>query len=405
MPVLFLSVLMIYIQTLSPCVNFEDSGEFITSSYTLSIGHPPGYPLYMLLGKLASFIPVGSAALRINFLSALFSALSAVVLYTLFLKIGTLLKIKQRQFLALTATLFLSVSSTLWDSSVTAEVYTLNLFITTVLLLCIISIYFENKDKYHYLFFYLFGVGFGNHQTIILIGIIYLVFFIKNKKYNKLIFRHYMKFILLFLLGASVYIYLPLRAGTSSLINWGDPGSIKQFFAMLFRQQYGDVGSGIEISTFLKTLLTINPVYELLKNTQTQISFNIFTLILSGLALYMVYYGSIRIKNKNIKLFFILLFCLYTFFIIFITNTPADKLFTLKVFFLPAWIGFYFLLILGMMKLFKKYSIYILPALFLILLFIIFNLHNKSHDYYTHVYAWNMLVNMGRKRIILNNIA
>jgi hypothetical protein len=42
----------VYLWTLTPTVGFHDSGELITVAYTLGIAHPPGYPLYTLLGKV-----------------------------------------------------------------------------------------------------------------------------------------------------------------------------------------------------------------------------------------------------------------------------------------------------------------------------------------------------------------
>ena len=51
----------VYLLTLAPTVTAEDSGELITAAYTLGVAHPPGFPLWCLLGKLFQF-PVGSFA-------------------------------------------------------------------------------------------------------------------------------------------------------------------------------------------------------------------------------------------------------------------------------------------------------------------------------------------------------
>ena len=413
-PLLFILVLFIYLLTLSPAVNFEDSGEFITSAHTLSVAHPPGYPLYLLLGKLFSFLPLGTPEFKINLMSAFFAALSAVVLYILLFRILGLMKERQRHFISGFIILFYFLSSTLWDISLVAEVYTLNLFLAGLLLLIIEKIYFENrsepgmpepyrsKAKYHYLFFYLLGVSICNHHTILFIGLIYLVFFFKSKTARTLKKNNYYKFFILFILGLSIYAYLPIRAGTNPIINWGNPSNIKNFLAVLFRKQYGDVGSElIPLGTFFKHILTVNPVYELFKSTNTKIDINhIPSVIILGAALYFLYSGLKSIKKKNIRLFFVLLFILYSFFIVFLANAPEDKLFTLKVFFIPAWFALYFILFYGIFKTMKNYSFYAFPILFLMLFLINFRFQNRKNYLYTNDYALNILRSLPHKSIL-----
>jgi hypothetical protein len=80
---LFTVALVAYVVTLSPTVNFVDSGEIITVGVTAGIAHPPGYPLYTLLTVAASAVPVGNAAVRVNMVSALNGALANVLFFLL----------------------------------------------------------------------------------------------------------------------------------------------------------------------------------------------------------------------------------------------------------------------------------------------------------------------------------
>src|SRR4030067_3268622 len=73
--------LVVYSLTLSPAVSFIDSGELAVVCYTLGISHPTGYPLYTLLGKIFSGLPVGTVIVRLNFLSALFASGAALFFY------------------------------------------------------------------------------------------------------------------------------------------------------------------------------------------------------------------------------------------------------------------------------------------------------------------------------------
>src|SRR5258707_15234108 len=65
--------LVVYSRTLAPSVPTGDSGELITVAGVLGIAHPPGYPLFSMLGHLFTPLPSGSPPLRVNLLSALFA--------------------------------------------------------------------------------------------------------------------------------------------------------------------------------------------------------------------------------------------------------------------------------------------------------------------------------------------
>src|SRR6185436_5862821 len=73
---LFGLTLLLYLLTLAPSVVtlFDDSLEFQLVTYRLGIAHPTGYPLYTLLGKLFTFLPIGNVAYRVNVMSAVFGA-------------------------------------------------------------------------------------------------------------------------------------------------------------------------------------------------------------------------------------------------------------------------------------------------------------------------------------------
>ena len=76
----FLVALVVYSWTLAPTVTLTDSGELILAAYGLGVAHPPGFPLWVMLGHLASLVPVGSVAVRINFSSAVFAAFACATL-------------------------------------------------------------------------------------------------------------------------------------------------------------------------------------------------------------------------------------------------------------------------------------------------------------------------------------
>src|SRR6266550_8008426 len=76
----FLAALVVYIWTLAPTVTLVDSGELIVVAQGLGVAHPPGFPVWVMLAHLASLVPFGNVATRINFSSAVFAALACATL-------------------------------------------------------------------------------------------------------------------------------------------------------------------------------------------------------------------------------------------------------------------------------------------------------------------------------------
>jgi hypothetical protein len=78
----FLSIFGVYLYSCSPHIPpYRDSGEMASVLLSLGIAHAPGYPLYVLLGKIFSLNPLGNLAFRINVFSALAAAFTIVLLF------------------------------------------------------------------------------------------------------------------------------------------------------------------------------------------------------------------------------------------------------------------------------------------------------------------------------------
>ena len=135
----FLSTLTVYLFTVTTSIPFWDSGEFIATSYTLGIPHPPGTPLYVLIGRIFSLLPIDNVHLAVNLLSSVASALAVLFTFLVTVRFMRLAQVRhaatgQRtpadEVIAWTAgaaaAFFVAFSNTFWGSAIEAEVYGLS---------------------------------------------------------------------------------------------------------------------------------------------------------------------------------------------------------------------------------------------------------------------------------------
>ncbi len=121
----FALALGIYLLTTTPDLTWAnyggDGGELITAAATLGVPHPTGYPLYVILGKLISLLPLGSMAWRFHLLSAICAAAAAALLAHTLRPADNATR--------WSAGLLLAFTPLVWGQAVIAEVYSLNLLL------------------------------------------------------------------------------------------------------------------------------------------------------------------------------------------------------------------------------------------------------------------------------------
>ena len=248
--------LAVYLFTLCPTIYLEDAAEFVAVAETLGIPHPSGYPLYDILGKFFSLIiPVSAAAWKINFMSAFFGALSISFIFLIIRKIlfwvnkaKKDVNIAWYNLSAFSGSLILAFTLIFWSQSIVAEVYTLNTFFVAVIVYLLLiwtekikKQEIKKADKILLFTVFLFGLSLTNHQMMVLLAPVFLIYVIWV--YPK-IFKDYKLILSIFFLvflGLSLYLYLPLRAAQNPAYNWGDPQTLHGFKNQVLRQQYGDL--------------------------------------------------------------------------------------------------------------------------------------------------------------------
>lgn len=237
----FLFSLAVYTRTLCPAVFWWDSGELIANIAVLGIPHRPGFPIYVLLGKLFSFLPFWSFAFRVNLLSAFSASLSLAILCKAFQKSINLFfpEMAGRRGLVLVSSLsFVLVAGftySFWIQAVRAEVYSLNALFFSLLLLSALLFIKDEESKYLYFFFFVLGLGLGNHHLSLLsTAPAFLILFLTSASRPFLSLRRVPFYLLFWLLGLSVYAYLPIRSLSDPPLAWGQIESVSSSAGSVF---------------------------------------------------------------------------------------------------------------------------------------------------------------------------
>jgi hypothetical protein len=297
--IIFLVALVLYGGTLAPTVTLVDSGELIVVAQGLGVAHPPGFPLWVLLAHLASLVPFGNVAVRINFSSALFAALASAMLTLVVVELmitagylaawnkKTVQRKRKTEDLgthrrllvfapAIGAGLLMAFSRTLWSYATIAEVYTLNaLLIVAVLFLmlrwrrCIIADRTNTEtattihDSWLYAAAFVFGLALGVHHVTVGLILPALGILVYRTEGLGFFTSRRLVYAALISIGAlvAVYAYLPFAASGSPIINWGNPRSLQEIWWHITGRQYRVFFSfspniiGAQLIEFCKMLL------------------------------------------------------------------------------------------------------------------------------------------------------
>jgi hypothetical protein len=271
----FFTALLVYGWTLAPTVTLVDSGELIVAAHDLGVAHPPGFPIWVMLAHVASLVPFGSIAARINFSSALFAALASAILTVVVAEliiIASHLATAKRKGAqrgrhdgdsaagrllifapALGAGLLMAFSRTLWFYATITEVYALNTLLVLIVFFlmvrwrrCIVTERTDTEamitkhDGWLYAAAAVFGLALGDHHVtagLTLPAVAVIVYRTQGLKFftsRRLLYAALISIAAL----VAVYCYLPIAAARSPAINWGNPRSLQEIWWHITGRQY-----------------------------------------------------------------------------------------------------------------------------------------------------------------------
>ena len=229
--VVMLVTLVLYLVSLAPSTAMWDTSEYIAAAYTLGLPHPPGNPLFVIVGRVFSILPIASSvAVRINILAAICSAVSAGMwfLITERVLVGWFSRRWQRIVGGAIAAMIGATAFTVWNQSVVNEkVYTVSLVGIAIISWLMIRWSDDpdgrKADRILVLVAYLLTLGYSNHMAGMLaapaVGLAVLI------RRPRTVFRW--KLLLAcagaLVLGLSPFATQPIRAAYFPAINEGEP--------------------------------------------------------------------------------------------------------------------------------------------------------------------------------------
>jgi uncharacterized protein (TIGR03382 family) len=231
----------LYATGTAPGLSILDAGEFLGVASTLGVAHPTGYPLYALLGQLATLFPWGEKALLINLVSAAAAAAAAFFVALAARELARILDLSETgTALAVGAAGLLTLAGrTLWSVATMAEVYALNAAFWGALLWAALRLRRRGAARELYVLSLLAGLSLANHATIVLFFPALIFIGWPGRERAKALTRALPLAAALFLVGISVNLYTPLRAAQRPIFNWNDPSSARSLCAHLAGLQYG----------------------------------------------------------------------------------------------------------------------------------------------------------------------
>ena len=225
---------ILYFFTAARDIVVGDTPELITAATTLGIAHPPGYPLFTILGHLFSLLPFGSIPFRVNLLSVVCDSLTVGVVYLI------AVRLTNSRIAAAIAALILAANPIFWEWSLAAEVFPLNNLLAAVLVLLFVS-WHEQPARTGLLItaFFVAGLASTNHQTIALLAPAFCFVLWRQRKVLLTQPPILIVGLVAFAIGLLPYTYVLWAAAHHPVYNFGNVASFHDLVGLILRRSYG----------------------------------------------------------------------------------------------------------------------------------------------------------------------
>jgi hypothetical protein len=224
---------LLYAGTLAPTVlpygapDTFDSPMLQAEVSVLGIGHPTGYPTYMMLTHLFTYLPIGDPAYGINLASAVYGVAAVLVIYFAGLRLC------RRAVAAAAGALAFGLSDAFWGQAVISEVYTLEALLVALVILALLVWRDTCSERYLLLSAFLVGLSLTHHLTSVLLvpAAPAFIFLTDRSMFSKV--GLLLKSLGLLLFGLLPFLYLPIRAVMQAPLNEADPSTPWRFLLLV----------------------------------------------------------------------------------------------------------------------------------------------------------------------------
>lgn len=232
----------------SPEPYWLDSPEFTAAAQILGIPHPPGHPLWVMLVKPFTLLPLGGIAFRVSLASAVFGASASVILY--YIALGLMaatadsLTLLPRVLIACSSSLIASLAPGWWFQCVRAEVYSLQILLVLGALYPMVMVSLNLRDcneRLLYLAAFIAGLGLANHHYIMAVSLPAAVpVLVALAKYRGGIKTVWLtaKLAAVGAAGLLPYLFLPIRSAVQTAIALGGVHSVSDMFWVVSAKVY-----------------------------------------------------------------------------------------------------------------------------------------------------------------------
>ncbi len=213
-----------YLLTLAPGLVGGDTPELVTAARLLGIPHQPGYPIYTLLGRLFSLVPIAGVAWQVNLLSAVAGAGAGAILCAWLRGAGV------RGAIAALLSMAAGLSLSTWTQSVTAEVYTLGLFLALAGLFLFDRWREGGRTRHLWLAAYVGGLAVGHQPLTVMFLPGAALLLVHAARRGRMRWRHLAAAVLWFGLPFTSFLFLPVRSAAHPFVDYARIRSAGDFF-------------------------------------------------------------------------------------------------------------------------------------------------------------------------------